>query len=96
MERTRMGPVLTTSERTRLESRKRAKLESIVTAAMAADSNYAASFGRRKRQSEGKKERWRPWQIKDQVHTVDRKRKVETEVQNRIFGTATLFPMWWN
>ena len=61
MERTRMEPVLTTRKRTRLESRKRAKLESIVPVAMAASSKYAASFGRRKRQNEGKRERWRPW-----------------------------------
>ena len=56
MEKTRMGPVLT-RKRTRLESRKRAKQESIIPTAMAAKYRCAASFGERERQNEGERER---------------------------------------
>ena len=84
-----MESAFTARKRTRLESRKRTKLKSIVPTAMAADSNYAASFGRRKRQNEGKKERWRPWQIKDQIHTIDRKSK--RKIQTRIARSTRVF-----
>ena len=47
MERATMESVI--AARTRLESRTRAKLESVIPAAMAADSSYAASLGGRER-----------------------------------------------
>ena len=47
MERATMESVITA--RTRLESRTRAKLESVIPAAMAAVSSYAASLGGRDR-----------------------------------------------
>ena len=75
-----MESAITARKRTRLGSRKRTRLESVIPAAMAADSSYAASFGGRERENEGEMERQRPGQIKDQIHTIDRKSRSETEV----------------